>query len=282
MPGISDEQLAGADVMGALTQLAENLAGARPPAKPAEPTGPAALRVPDFASIAECVPPTGAGHFSLLDPSCSNEYSEQFRLLRTQLMLHRARFERDQDFRTVCVMSTQKGEGKSFTASNLAAVLAVAGGQKVLLLDSDTGSAPLPIGVPLSEGAGLPYALSNPEDWPRTAYRVQGTPLYVLPRAARNRARTLDLEPLPRLLGVLRQQFDWIIVDGAAFASCPDAGWLTAAADGTLLVVRQNAAGFGAVQESLMSVPPERLVGVVFNQSKSQPKVRVRLRMKIG
>jgi Mrp family chromosome partitioning ATPase len=211
------------------------------------------------------VPPAGGGPFSLLNPACSNEYREQFRLLRTQLMLHRTRFERENDFRTVCVMSTQKGEGKSFTSSNLAAVLAVAGGQRVLLIDSDTGSLPLPIGVPLSEGAGLPYALSAPEDWTRTVYHVKGTPLYVLPRGTANPSHSLDLEPLARLLGVLRHQFEWIIVDGAAFASCPEAPWLTAVTDGTLLVVRESAASFGAVQESLASIPPERLVGVVFN-----------------
>jgi Mrp family chromosome partitioning ATPase len=74
--------------------------------------------------------------------------------------------------------------------------------------------------------------------------------------------------PLPHLLEILRWQFEWIIVDGAAFASSPDARWLPAVTDGTLLVVRESASSFGAVQESLASIPPERLVGVVFNQRK--------------
>ena len=279
MPGTSQEQLPRADLLADLKQLSENLAGALPVELPARPTS---SRMANLASVPECLPPTREGLFSLLDAACSNEYREQFRLLRTQLMLHRTRFEQDQDFRVVSVMSTHRGEGKSFTASNLAAVLAVAGGRRVLLIDSDTASQPLPIGVPLSEGAGLPYALSTPADWTRAVHHVKDTPLYVMARYASKPRRSLNFEPLPRLLEVLREQFEWIIVDGAAFASCPDAQWLTAVTDGTLLVVRESASSFGAVQESLASILPERLVGVVFNQCKSKPKVRLRLRIKIG
>jgi Mrp family chromosome partitioning ATPase len=186
-------------------------------------------------------------------------------------MLHRTRFEQGQDFRVVCVMSTQRGEGKSFTASNLATVLAVAGDQRVLLIDADPDGRPLPIGIPLPENAGLDSALAAPFDWARTIHLVKGTPLYVMARGSKPAGST-DFEPLPRLLEVVRQHFEWIIVDGAAFASCPDARWLTAVADGTLLVVQKNASSFGAVQESLASIPPERMVGVVFNQRKSKPK----------
>jgi Mrp family chromosome partitioning ATPase len=272
-------------MLGTLTQLSDNLVSmppVEPPTKPAASPKPKAPRKRSLASVGECQPLTRDGLFSLLDPDCSSEYSEQFRLLRTQLMLHRTRFDQDQDFRVVCVMSTQKGEGKSFTASNLAAILAVAGDQRVLLIDSDPEGAPLPIGIPLPEKAGLDCVLSGPADWTRTVHRVKGTPLYVMARGSSKSRGHLDFEPLPRLLEALRAQFEWIVVDGAAFASCPDAPWLTAVTDGTLLVVRESASSFGAVQESLASIPPERLVGVVFNQCKSKPKSLLRVRIKIG
>jgi Mrp family chromosome partitioning ATPase len=232
---------------------------------------PARIEIPaespvDLACAAECEPPTADGPFKVLDPSCSSEYLEQFRFLRTRLMLHRARFEQGQDFQVVCVMSANKGEGKTFTASNLAAMLAVTSGERVLFIDSDPESAPLPIGMPIVEKAGLSYALSKPGDWARTAQRVKGTSLYVMTRDTSTLSRNLDFGPLPRLLDLLRQQFEWIVVDGAAFASCPDARWLTAVSDGTLLVVRESASSFSAVKESIASVPPDRFVGVVFNQ----------------
>ena len=226
----------------------------------------AASRTLNLASVKECQPHGGASPFLPLDPACSREYLDQFRLLRTQLMLHRARFDHDQSFRVVCVMSTHKGEGKTFTASNLAAMLALAGSRRVLLIDSDAESCPLPIGTPLPEEAGLPYALSRPADWARTLHRVKNTSLYVMARGGSKPSRNFDFSPLPLLLEILRTQFEWIIVDGAAFASSPDARWLTAVTDGTLVVVRESASSFGAVQESLAGVPPDRLVGVVFNQ----------------
>src|SRR5262249_41174025 len=142
----------------------------RPPA--AVPAGVATKSTLDHA--AECDPPTEHGLFSLLDPHCSREYREQFRLLRTQLMLHRSRFTHERDFQVVCVMSTHKGEGKSFTSSNLASVLA-ANGERVLLIDADPRSKPTPIGLPLSEESGLPSALAAPLDWMKDVHRVKGT-----------------------------------------------------------------------------------------------------------
>jgi protein-tyrosine kinase len=278
MPGIRERKPRGEDFLVDLSQLAENLTGSKP-ADPLVRVLPAPARAESFA---ECEPPTAGGLFSVLNQECSSEYREQFRLLRTQLLLHRARFHTPDDFRTISVMSTHKGEGKSFTASNLAAVLAVSGGQRVLLIDVDPGSRPTPIGVRHPEGAGLAYALSVPSDWAHATHRVKDTSLYVMGRAASKSSRNMDLEPFPALLKDLREEFEWIVLDGAAFASCPDAQWLAAATDGTLLVVQQSTSSFGAVQESLSCIEPDQLVGVVFNQRKSQPKAWLRVRFKVG
>ena len=282
MPGIREPKARGADFLVDLSQLAENLTGSVP-GEPLAKAAPAPARgggAPNRESFAECEPPTAGGLFSVLQQECSSEYREQFRLLRTQLLLHRARFQTPDDFRTISVMSTHRGEGKSFTATNLAAILAVSGGQRVLLMDTDPGSRPTPIGVRHAEGAGLAYALSAPGDWARATHRVKDTSLYVMGRAALS--RNMDLEPLPALLKVLREEFEWIVLDGAAFASCADAQWLAAAADGTLLVVQQSTSSFGAVQESLSRIHPDQLAGVVFNQRKRQPKVWLRVRFKAG
>ena len=211
MPGISEGNIAQGNFVEGLTQLADNVAEPPPSGAGAAPAPQGTSRIQNLESFTECEPPTKEGLFSLLNPACPSQYREQFRLLRTQLLLHRARFENQQDFRTLSVMSTHKGEGKSFTASNLATVLAVAAGQRVLLIDADAESHPIPIGTPLSEGAGLPYALSAPSDWARATLRVKDTPLYVMGRGGIKSPRNLDFEPLPRLLQVLREQFEWII-----------------------------------------------------------------------
>jgi len=65
------------------------------------------------------------------------------------------------------------------------------------------------------------------------SWSVRSTSLYVMARGGLKPSPNLDFGPLPRLLEILRTQFELIIVDGAAFASCPDARWLTAVTDGT-------------------------------------------------
>jgi protein-tyrosine kinase len=252
----------------------ETAAPATPPAKSAAP------RSASLDSVKECQPPTANGHFSLLHSACANEYREQFRLLRTQLLLHRGRFASPSDFRVVAVMSTNKGEGKSFTASNLAAVLASAAGQRVLLIDADPISRALTLGTPSKEPRGLSRALLAPAEWPQLIHRVRDTSLYVMARGAVSASGTTNLEPLPRLISALRDHFDWIIVDGSAFASCADAPWLASVADGSLLVVRESVSSFGAVHDSIASIPPDRLVGIVFNERKPPPKPLLRIRFK--
>ncbi len=221
MPPTNAERFAPGLFLGELAQLSENLTKppaesspevsikAPPPGSPEVPSksngttvngtaanGAVAASAPVVAAkvtldhAAECDPPLSEGPFSLLDPYCSREYREQFRLLRTQLMLHRSRFPQERDFQIVCVMSTHKGEGKSFTASNLAAVLA-ANGEKVLLIDADPRSKPTSIGLKLSEDAGLPNALATPAEWMKDVHRVKGTSLYVMARGTEKASHEL-------------------------------------------------------------------------------------------
>jgi Mrp family chromosome partitioning ATPase len=215
--------------------------------------------------------------FATLHPECSQAYLERFQLLRTQLMLHRARVAPAVDFRTVAVMSTRRGEGKSFTASNLAALLASASGQNVLLIDGNPEGTELPLGVDVLKG-GLTQSLAEPESWPRTVYSVKDSTLSVMPRG-RASGRAMNFAQLPRLFGQLRRHFEWVVLDGTSFATSPDAEWLSSVADGTLLVTQGGTVKFDALQDSLVKVPEDRMVGVVFNQRpKPDTSFRVRLR----
>lgn len=221
--------------------------------------------------------------FPVMHAACDRTYIEQFRLLRTQLLLHRSRVGRDCDFRCVTVMSTLAEEGKTFTAANLAAVLAISSGQRVLLMEADPLGPGFHAQLGMTSNPGLVHALAAPEDWMKCLRQLPGTPLYVMPRGTPNSnvLNQVDFEPLPVLLEVLRSHFEWIVIDGTSFSESPDAQWLAALADGNLLVVRQGLATFNQVNDALRRIPPERLVGVVMNQRKAPRRRWFQFRVKI-
>ncbi len=229
-----------------------------------------------FARTCDIAP--AGGLFALLDPACDAQYLEQFRLLRTQLLLHRSRAG-DIPFHSVTVMSTDPGEGKSFTASNLACVLAGTSTEDVLLIDANPEGRGFPIGE-ASEGPGLHAALETPEQWRDSVVRAGATRLCILPRGSSG-GRSWNLEPLPRLLALLQNSFDWIVLDGASFRTSPDAPWLASICDTTLLVVQESASSFGAVRDSLERIPAERFAGVVFNHHPPKRKQGFRVKLRI-
>jgi Mrp family chromosome partitioning ATPase len=217
------------------------------------------------------------GMFATLHPECAQDYLERFQQLRTQLLLHRSRL--GSNFRSIAVMSTRRGEGKSFTATNLASVLAAGSTQGVLLIDGNPEGAELPLGVDVLKG-GLTQALLEPEKWAQAIHSVKDSTLSVMPRG-RAISRSLDFTNLPRLLAQLRRHFEWVVLDGTSFATAPDAEWLSSVADGTLLVTQGGTVNFDAFQDTVQRIPQERMVGVVFNE-RPQPKESFKLRLKFS
>jgi Mrp family chromosome partitioning ATPase len=191
-----------------LANLADTLAGrrvqdSRPAQAPPTPVKTRATAGP--GTRPECKPVAVGGLFAALHQDCSPEYVERFQQLRTQLMLHRSRVLPSIDFRTLAVMSTRRGEGKSFTATNLAATLAATSRQGVLLIDGNPEGAELPLGTDVLKG-GLTQALAEPDNWSQAVYSVKGSMLYVMPRG-RTSGR-LDFAQLQRVLSLLRRQFE--------------------------------------------------------------------------
>jgi Mrp family chromosome partitioning ATPase len=235
------------------------------------PTSP----VSEPAAVGDWVIPSLGRLFAAFDPNCPLAYQKQFQLLRTQLLLHRARAG-SEGFKSVAVLSSLAGEGKTFTARNLAATLAQAAGHNVLLIETRAHYHPH-----LPEAPGLALTLETPIQWQAHVKRVAGTSLHLLTPGRLPQVTGLDAEPFPHLLNELRPHFEWIIVDGPAFQEAPEAGWLAATCNGTLLVVREGKPLFGDVQEALLRIPAEGLVGVVMNERSVEkkswlPKVRLR------
>ena len=210
--------------------------------------------------------------FPVLDARCRPEYLEQFRALRTRLCLEQRNWSlRQQDLRVVSVLSPCAGDGRSFVAANLAAALAVSEAQ-VLLVDANTAAPQLHLALGVAAAPGLTEALQGPrglanQAWWTVLHRVPDSNLFTMTLGG-GRATPIDavdLQKLPSLIEHWRQCFDWVILDGPAFAMTSDAEILSQIADASVLVVRPGHTLFSEAQQATARMPAERILGIVMN-----------------
>jgi protein-tyrosine kinase len=167
---------------------------------------------------------------------------ENLRAVRSQLMLRW--FNTDPARKVIAVVSANNGEGRSFTAANLAIVFAQQG-ERTLLIDADMRSKPERTQgalFHLGKAPGLSAILSNRAGL-EVAQLVPGLPgLAVLPSGATppNPQELLGRATFGDLLRISSQQFDVVIIDTPAGAIYADAEVTAARAGAALLVARKN------------------------------------------
>jgi Mrp family chromosome partitioning ATPase len=212
--------------------------------------------------------------FAVMDLNCPVAYLEQFQLLRTQLLLLRAQFPSEGDCRTICITSALSGEGKTFTARNLAATLATASGKRVLVIETGVREPLLP-----ESTLGLDAILPIPQQWRQATVELAGAGVSLM--AGPRHGLHTDFEPLPALVHEVRQHFDWVLIDGPAIHSSASAEWVSATADATLVVVREGGPSFDNLAGALERIPNGRLAGIVMNRMPMArrgwfPRIRIR------
>jgi receptor protein-tyrosine kinase len=180
--------------------------------------------------------------------------AEAFRKLRTNLQF----LSIDNPPRVMVVTSSMPNEGKSTTAINIALALAEAE-HNVLLVDGDMRRPMLhkyldlvgPVGFStvLSGGATLSEAFQK-TPYPGLTVLTSGT----IPP---NPSELLGSQTAHKLLGEMRAQFDYVIVDSTPLLAVTDAALLAAGADGVLVVAR-----FGQTKRDQLTHAIDNLEGV--------------------
>lgn len=189
--------------------------------------------------------------------------TEEYRTLRSRLYHLRERME----LKTVLVTSALPQEGKSFTAANLAQVLARQHGRRVLLVDGDLRAPRLHEMLGTSGGPGLSDYLQKRNDEFSIIQRGPVENLFFIPSglSLEDPAEMVGSERLKTLIQKLETMFDWIIVDSPPAVPLSDASLLAKACDGVLMVVRSNATPSDIARKARMEFPEEMLIGVVLN-----------------
>lgn len=226
-------------------------------------TRPAEKHLPEFTSWqvqAERVEPRLV---AITTPSSS--YCEEYRSLRTHV-LHKSQ---KQKLQAIVVASVGPAEGKSITALNLSWLLAQTDGVKCLIIDSDLRMPSLTDYLGIETENGLSEILAGTSTLKESIVKLEPSGLHLLP-GGEPRADVAELISGPKFKEILREardMFDYVIIDAPPLGIFTDATVLINQSDGALLVVRANRTRYSNVDRVLETLPRERMLGVVLNQS---------------
>ncbi len=179
---------------------------------------------------------------------------EQLRALRSQLMLRW--FDAESGRKALAVVSPDNGEGRSFTAANLAVVFSQLG-ERTLLVDADLRQPRQHQLFRLANKVGLSSVLAGRAELAEAIIRIPGLrDLSVLPAGAvpPNPQELLSRPVFTALLATLQAQYDIVIIDTPPAGRTADAQAITARAHGALVVARKDITALPALQAMVTSL----------------------------
>ncbi|SDB21413.1 polysaccharide biosynthesis tyrosine autokinase [Eubacterium oxidoreducens] len=202
----------------------------------------------------------------ITDPTVSFSYSEAVRRMVSRVrnkMNHR-------NSKVLMVTSVLENEGKSTVAVNLALEL-VEEEQKVLLIDGDFRKPALykVLQIDPKEVTDLGEVLNHKISPKNMIYQKENSNLHLLLNTViyPNSTELLSQGLLERIIGELKREYDYIIIDCSPMALVADAEEMLNMVDNTLLVVRQHYANVRDINDAIdiINSRKEKLIGCVFN-----------------
>lgn len=172
----------------------------------------------------------------------------------------------------VGVTSPGEGDGKTFTAINLAGALAQDAGARVLLVDLNLRQS----GANVRGYFDLqPDADSGVADWiggeapgkGPASYHLPDLNLHLIPSGTSvdSPYKLLTSARLDELFEQARRKYDFIIVDTPQTLLLPDIELIARVVDGFLVVVRADATPQEKLEEALNLMTQEKVLGLIFN-----------------
>ncbi len=165
--------------------------------------------------------------------------------------------------------------GKSVTISNLAVSLAE-GGRRVLLIDGDLRRPALPkfFGVPNATGLtnsldeeerADPHSLIRPTDFPGVSILTSGVIKGTV-------ARLLHSSRLAWVIGTLRNEYDFVLIDAPPLLGLADARIISRYTDGVIFVCRAGHTSSEDLAEArrLLAEDGTYILGTILNDYESQ------------
>ena len=199
--------------------------------------------------------------------------SEGFRTLRTNLQFSTI----DGNLKTIAVVSSMQGEGKSFTSSNIACAFAQAG-ERVLLVDCDMRRGRLHKVFNVSNETGFSNLLiDNIKNFGDYIKKTEIKNLSLLPMGTipPNPAELIASEKNKKLLEIFKENFDIIIYDCVPVTGLTDSLIMAKLVDTTIIVASASLTPLELLQntkKSLLNVGAN-IAGVVLNRVETENSV---------
>jgi capsular exopolysaccharide synthesis family protein len=191
---------------------------------------------------------------------------EMFRALRTNLRFSHVDLQR----RAVLVTSTGPEEGKSTVLGNLAVSLAQSG-RRTVVIDTDLRRPTLHRMFTLAKTRGLADYLAGDSNLDEALRPTHVEGLDVLPCGTlpANPAELIESARLGELVRLLRERYEYVLLDSPPAGGLVDASLLAGLVDGVLLVVEPRRFDWRVLRSTVRQLERSgaRLYGVVLNKS---------------
>jgi capsular exopolysaccharide synthesis family protein len=190
--------------------------------------------------------------------------AEQYRILRTNIQA----IDSKKPIKVITITSSIHNEGKTVTSINLAVSMAQDLNKKgILLVDADLRRGRISKYLGINTELGLSDLLSDGSNVDDAFIKVGIDNLTILPagKVPKNPAELLGSMKFRNLLSLLKEKYDYIILDSPPVIPVTDAGVIGAQTDGVVMVVQAGRTQRGAVKYScgILKQAQAKLLGYI-------------------
>jgi capsular exopolysaccharide synthesis family protein len=188
--------------------------------------------------------------------------AEQYRIIRTKILHH------PKKPRLIITSSACSGDGKTVTAINIAASLALKDELSVLLVDADLRRPRVAEALGIRMAPGLSEVLAgklNLDAALLTAEQFRNLSILPSGELGDNPAELLDSDRFRSFIDEVRRRFSVVIFDATPVATVADYELLQHVCDGVVMIVRPEHTDRNRCTKVLELIPKEKLLGVVLN-----------------
>ncbi len=207
----------------------------------------------------------------MIGPGISFAVGEAYKLLRTNLLFS---FSGEQKCHVVGVTSSYRAEGKSVTSINLSYTLAQTQ-KRVLLLEGDMRLPTIAKRLGLESAPGLSNLLAGMSEIKQTIQtyttetedKTVSVDVLVSGDTPPNPSELLGSERMMQLLSLLRERYEYIIIDLPPVIAVSDPIVACKLVDGMIVIVRSEHSARDAVNETIRQLRQvdAHILGFVFN-----------------